>query len=72
MTTNEWNKAAQPGDSCWLYVVWDPLDSPDREPVRIQDPAARLDHAKREVVAARYFDIAAEAIMGASQQGAES
>ena len=66
LTTNEWYKAAQLGDSYWLYVVWDPLDKPDTEPVRIQNPVKRLDHAKREVVAARYFDIPAEAVQKAA------
>jgi len=47
-------------------VVWSPLDNPDPEPVRIQNPAKHLDHAKREVIAARYYDIPAEAIEGAA------
>jgi hypothetical protein len=25
LTTNEWFKATQLGDTYWLYVVWDPL-----------------------------------------------
>jgi superfamily II DNA or RNA helicase len=62
LTTNEWYKATQLAESYWLYVVWNPLDNPDREPLRIQNPAKHLDHAKREVVAARYYDIAADAI----------
>ncbi len=62
LTTNEWYKAAQLGDSYWLYVVWDPLNNPNPEPVRIQNPVKHLDHAKREVVAARYFDIPATAV----------
>jgi hypothetical protein len=62
LTTNEWYKAVQLGDSYWLYVVWDPLGKPDGEPLRIQNPAKHLDHAKKEVVAARYFDIPANAI----------
>jgi superfamily II DNA or RNA helicase len=71
LTTNEWYKATQLGDSYWLYVVWDSLNSPDPEPLRIQNPAKHLDHAKREVVAARYYDIAADAIeqAAASQKG---
>ncbi len=70
LTTNEWYKAAQLGDSYWLYVVWDPLNNPDPEPVRIQNPVKHLDHAKKEVVAARYFDIPAEAIsMCGGQEG---
>ncbi len=62
LTINEWYKATQLGDSYWLYVVWDPLNGPDAEPLRIQNPAKHLDHAKREVIAARYFDIAADVI----------
>jgi len=73
LTTNEWYKATQLGDTYWLYVVWDPLKNPDAEPLRIQNPAKHLDHAKREVVAARYYDIPAEAIESAGnlQSGAE-
>jgi superfamily II DNA or RNA helicase len=62
LTTNEWYKAVQLGDSYWLYVVWDPLGKPAAEPLRIQNPAKHLDHAKKEVVAARFFDIPAAAI----------
>ena len=54
-------KATQLGDSYWLYVVWDPLgDKP--ELVVIRNPAAKLDAVKKEIVAARYFDITANAI----------
>jgi hypothetical protein len=66
MTTNEWYKAAQLSDTYWLYVVWDPLDNPNPEPLCIQNPVKRLDHAKREVIVARYFDIPSEAIEQAS------
>jgi hypothetical protein len=68
LTTNEWYKATQLGDSYWLYVVWNPLNSPDREPVMIQNPVKYLDHAKREIIAARYYDIPADAIEGAAQK----
>jgi len=61
LTTNEWYKASQLGDSYWLYVVWDPLGE-NPELVTIRNPAARLDHAKKEIVAARYYDIPADAI----------
>jgi hypothetical protein len=38
--------------------------------VRIHDPAAKLDHAKREIVAARFYEIPAEAVMtAASREG---
>jgi hypothetical protein len=30
--------------------------------VRIHNPAVKLDHAKREIVASRFFEIPAEAI----------
>ncbi len=61
LTTNEWYKAQQLAESYWLYVVWDPLGK-EPELVRIQNPAVKLDHAKREIVAARFFEIPAEAI----------
>lgn len=66
LTTNEWYKAQQLADTYWLYVVWDPLSS-SPELLRIQNPAARLDHAKREIVAARLYEIPAEALRSASQ-----
>jgi hypothetical protein len=62
LTTNEWYKAMQLGDTYWPYVVWDPLNNPDPTPVMIQNPAKHLDHAKREIVSARYYDLAADAI----------
>jgi len=69
LTTNEWYRASQLGDSYWLYVVWDPLANSDPEPLRIQNPVKQLDHAKREVVALRYFDIPAEAVEQAAVKG---
>jgi len=71
LTTNEWYKATQLGDSYWLYVVWNPLDNPHPEPLRIQNPAKHLDHAKREVIAARYYDIPADAIQDAAEKQRE-
>ena len=63
LTTNEWFKAQQLGDQYWLYVVWEPLgQSP--ELICIQNPAQKLDHAKREIIASRYYEIPAEAITG--------
>ena len=61
LTTNEWYKAQQLADTYWLSVVWDPL-SDNRQHISIHNPVNKLDHAKREVVAARYFEIPAEAI----------
>ena len=66
LTTNEWYKAQQLAETYWLYVVWDPLgESPDL--VRIHNSAAKLDHAKREIVAARFYEIPAEAMQEASE-----
>lgn len=66
LTTNEWYKAQQLAETYWLYVVWDPLG---KEPdlVRIQNPAAKLDHAKREIVASRFFEIPAEAVLAVAE-----
>jgi len=61
LTTNEWYKAQQLADTYWLYVVWDPLGK-SPELVRIHNPVVKLDHAKREIVAARFYEIPAEAI----------
>ncbi|MBA2449693.1 MAG: DUF3883 domain-containing protein [Chloroflexi bacterium] len=69
LTTNEWYKAQHLADSYWLYVVWDPL-GPTPELAIVQNPAARLDHAKREIVASRYFEIPAAAITEVGTGGA--
>jgi hypothetical protein len=67
LTTNEWYKAAQLAETYWLYVVWDPLgDSP--ELVRIHNPVAKLDHARREIVAARFYEIPADAVQNAASR----
>ena len=71
LTTNEWYKAQQLGDTYWLYVVWDPLDNPDAAPVLVRNPARHLDYAKKEVIAARYYDIPANAVEQAAQDGIE-
>ena len=71
LTTNEWYKAQQLGDTYWLYVVWDPLENPDAVPVMVQNPARHLDYAKKEVVAARYYDVPAGAVEQAAQDQRE-
>ena len=71
LTTNEWYKAQQLGDSYWLYVVWDPLDDPDPVPLMIRNPARRLDHAKQEVVGSRYYDLPAAAVEQAAREQEE-
>ncbi len=67
LTTNEWYKAQQLGDTYWLYVVWDPLDNPDPVPLMVKNPAKHLDYAKKEVVAARYYDLPANAVEQAAR-----
>lgn len=62
LTTNEWYKAQQLGDSFWLYVVWDPLDSPNTTPIMIQNPVKHLEHAAKPVVSACFYDIPAISI----------
>ncbi len=71
LTTNEWYKAQQLGETYWLYVVWDPLDSPDPIPVMVQNPAKHLDYAKKEVIAARYYDLPANAVEQAAHDQRE-
>ncbi|HUV91290.1 MAG TPA: helicase-related protein [Anaerolineae bacterium] len=66
MTTNEWLKARQLGETYWLYVVWDPHE-PEAEPVCVQDPAHALEHAVREVQVVAGYEVPAEAIVGESQ-----
>jgi hypothetical protein len=66
LTTNEWYKAQQLGDSFWLYVIWNPLQGPDPTPIMIQNPAKHLEHAAKPVVSARFYDIPAESILDAA------
>ncbi|NUO19884.1 DUF3883 domain-containing protein [bacterium] len=61
LTTNEWYKAQQLGDTYWLSVVWNPT-SAKPEHVAIKNPGVVLDHAKREIMAARFYEISADAI----------
>jgi hypothetical protein len=68
LTVNEWNKAVNHQDSCWLYVVWDPLNNPDPTPLMIQNPAKQLEHAARPVPAARRYVISAAAIEEAARK----
>jgi len=67
LTTNEWYKAQQLAETYWLYVVWNPLGD-SHELVRIHNPAAKLDHVKREIVAARFYEISADALQNAASR----
>ena len=71
LTTNEWYKAQQLGDTYWLYVIWDPLDDPDPVPLMVKNPARHLDYAKKEVVSARYYDLPANAVEQAARNQRE-
>ncbi len=71
LTTNEWYTAQQLGDKYWLYVVWDPLENPDAVPVMVRNPARRLEYAKQEVIAARYYDVPANAVEQAAEDQRE-
>ena len=62
LTVNEWYKAQQLAETYWLYVVWDPLGS-SPELVIVHNPAVKLDHAKKEILAARFFEIPAESLL---------
>ena len=53
-------------------MVWDPLDDPDPVPLMIRNPAGHLDYARKEVVAARYYDLPAEAVERAAREQRES
>lgn len=68
MTTNEWLKARQLGETYWLYVVWDPLE-PRAAPVCVADPARQLEHAAREVQVVAGYEIPAEAVDQARNLG---
>jgi len=72
LTTNEWYRASQLGDSYWLYIVWDPLENPDAKPICFKNLVKHLDHVKREVAAARYYDNSTEAIEIVSSTGGEN
>jgi len=53
--------------SFWLHVVWNPLQNPDPRPLIIRNPVKHLDHAKREVIATRRYDIPAQAVEAAAR-----
>src|SRR5205807_1988801 len=71
LTPNEWLKATQLGSTYWLYVVWDPT-TPDKELIKIKDPARTLDHAKREIPIARMIELNAEALIDAAKHCEET
>ncbi len=71
LTPNEWLKASQLGSTYWLYVVWDPT-TPQRELLKIKDPARVLDHAKREIAVARMVEFGGAALTESAKQCEET
>jgi len=67
LTTNEWLKARQLRDTYWLYVVWDPKKT-GASPLTLRDPAHKLEHAVREILATRFYEIPAEALEKAAKE----
>jgi superfamily II DNA or RNA helicase len=67
LSTNEWYFACNNPDTSWLYVVWDPLGD-HAELHAVPNPAVALDYAKREVISARFYEIAADAIARAANR----
>lgn len=61
LAMNERFKARQLDEHCWLCVVGDLLGQ-SRELVLIQNPVRKLDHAKREIIAARNYEIPADTL----------
>jgi len=51
-----------------LSVVLDSLANSDPQPLIILNPGKRLDHPKPEAIAARHYDISADAIESAAQK----
>lgn len=58
----------QLAEAYWLCIVWDPLDD-SLVLVPICNPVAKLDHAKREIVAARFYEISAVTAQQAAKGG---
>ena len=48
-------------------MAWDPLNDPAPAPLIIRNLAKRLDYAKREVAAARYYDLFVETVERAAR-----
>lgn len=62
MTFNEWFRAKRLGKSYWLYVVWDPLNSANSEPITVRDPAEVFKHVNKRNDKYRVVVIPAKAV----------
>lgn len=61
LTMNEWRKAQQLGDSYWLYVVWG-CNTPNPQPLTIQNPAKKLVGDAKEIKQVTRYLVGAEAL----------
>jgi Domain of unknown function (DUF3883) len=61
LTSNEWRKAQQLGDSYWLYVVWG-CKTPEPELLKIQNPAKVLVGDAQEIRQVTRYLVPAAAI----------
>jgi len=61
LTSNEWRKAQQLGESYWLYVVWGCKTS-DPKLLKIQNPAKVLVGDAKEIRQVTRYLVPAEAI----------
>ena len=62
------SSSATPTGYTWSGTLW---IAPDPIPLTIQNPAKYLDYAKKEVVAARYYDLPANAVEQAARDQRE-
>ena len=67
LTSNEWRKAQQLGDSYWLYVVWG-CHSDNLQLLKIPDPARNLAGNAHEVKQVTRYLIDAESLQRANQK----
>lgn len=63
---SEWTRAQHLGDTYWLYVVWNPLQT-DARLVKIQNPYRQLEHSVKVREVIRRYEIPVQAIEAAAQ-----
>ena len=67
LTSNEWRKAQQLGDSYWLYVVWG-CHSDNLQLLKIPDPARNLAGNAHEIKQVTRYLISAESLISCQNQ----
>lgn len=70
LTSNEWRKAQQLGDSYWLYVVWG-CKTPEPQLLKIQNPAKVLVGDAKEIRQVTRYLVPAEALQRNASTGVE-